>query len=309
MEARERRELVERVELREYLIEASTGREAVGAARELRSAVFGDKARPFLVPWEILDPGPEVRADAATAAPATTGSSQATVLGRVFSAGIASYLGVDLPSVPSGDANFPVLSAGVSPSIVAKGTVKDAEAGTIVGTTLEPRRLTARYLFSVEDAARLHGLEEALRADLSGALSSAMDAQILNGNGTAPNVDGFLNEITAPAIPTALADAGIFVSTSAAAVDGRYARNLMGVRALVGSATYGLAAAAVAANGTIYVADYLVERSAGFIVSDHVPVAPTSGNLDKVQEALLYRAAFGGGVGYSACVERLRACS
>ena len=294
-EARERRELVERVELREYLGEAATGREATGAARELRSAVFGEQSRPGLVPWELLDPGPEVRADASTSAPADVGASQDTILGRVFAATIGAYLGVEMPMVPAGEANFPVLSAGVTPTIVAKGTVKDAESATITGTTLEPRRLQARYLFSIEDATRLRGMEEALRADLAGALGSAMDAQILNGNGTAPNVNGFLNEIPAPAIPTVLVDAATFVATIAAAVDGRYSRNLMGVRALVGSASYQLAASAVAANGQIYVADYLIQRSGGFVVSDHIAGPPASGTLAKIQESILYRAAFGMG--------------
>ena len=37
---------------------------------------------------------------------------------------------------------------------------------------------------------RLSGLEEAIRNDLRGAISDHLDAQMLTGNGTAPNVAG-----------------------------------------------------------------------------------------------------------------------
>ena len=300
-EARERRELVERVELREYLGEAATGREATGAARELRSAVFGDKARPFLVPWEILEPrrrraDGEQRADAATNAPGTVGASQDTILGRVFADTAAMYLGVEMPMVPVGDANFPVLSAGANPANTAEGTAKDAEAATITGTTLEPRRLSARYLFSIEDASRLQGMEEALRADLAGAMGEAMDAQVLNGNGTAPNVDGFFHKLTAPTdVPSDQAGKDSFVGAALAGVDGRYARNIMGVRLLVGSKTYGLAGSIANAIGDVYVADYLIQRSGGFQVSAHIAEAPDSGNLSGIQQGLAYGASMGMG--------------
>ena len=183
-EGAEGRALIERVELRAYLCEAASGTAASGAAHELRAAVFGESARSGLVPWEaLLPPRQEQRADAATSAPADVGASQAEVLGRVFADTSAAYLGVEMPQVPVGEASYPVLSAGANPSTVASGTVKDAEAATIGATVLSPRRLTARYLFGVEDAVRLRGMEEALRRDLAGALGEAMDDQILNGNG------------------------------------------------------------------------------------------------------------------------------
>ena len=68
------------------------------------------------------------------------------ILGRVFSRSATMFLGVDMPSVPVGDADYPVLTAGVTPAMVAAGGAKDAEAGTFTVTTIAPTRLTARYL-------------------------------------------------------------------------------------------------------------------------------------------------------------------
>ncbi len=290
----ERRALVERVELRAYLHEAAMGRTVTGAEQELRAAVFGEHAREGLVPWEALLPH-EARADTATTAPTDVGASQASILGRVFAGTAASYLGVSMPHVGIGEVNYPVLSAGVSPEMKSKGAVKDAEAATISTTVLEPRRLTARYLFSVEDTARLRGMEEALRRDLSGALGEKIDDQILNGNGTAPNVSGFLSALTAPTAPTTVATFSDFVGAASQAVDGRYARNLPGVKMLVGATTYALAGTLMNPSGDVALSDYLIARSGGFITSALIPAPPASGTWQDIQAAIVYRAARGAG--------------
>ena len=292
----ERRALVERVELRSYLHEAATGRAVTGAEQELRAAVFGEHAREGLIPWEALLPRhDEQRADAATTAPTDVGASQASILGRVFVGTAASYLGVSMPQVGIGEVNYPVLSAGVSPEMKSKGAVKDAEAATISTTVLEPRRLTARYLFSVEDTARLRGMEEALRRDLSGALGEKIDDQILNGTGTTPNVSGFVNALTAPTAPTAVATFSDFVGAASRAVDGRYARNLTGVKTLVGAATYALAGTLMNTSGDVALSDYLIARSGGFLTSALIPAPPASGTGQDIQAAIVYRAARGAG--------------
>ena len=292
----ERRALVERAELRAYLHEAATGRAVTGAEHELRAAIFGEHAREGLVPWEALLPRhDEQRADTATTAPTDVGASQASILGQVFADTAASYLGVSLPQVGIGEVNYPVLSAGVSPEMKSKGAAKDAEAATISATVLEPRRLTARYLFSIEDTARLRGMEEALRRDLSGALGEKVDDQILNGNGTAPHVSGFLSALTAPTAPTAVATFADFVGAASRAVDGRYARNLTGVKTLVGAATYALAGTLMNTSGDVALSDYLIARSGGFITSALIPAPPASGTGANIQAAIVYRAARGAG--------------
>ena len=63
----------------------------------------------------------------------------------------------------------------------------------ITAHVIEPVRLQRSYVFRREDQAVLSGLEEALRNDLSMAVSDLLDAQVLAGDGTTgAEFDGFL---------------------------------------------------------------------------------------------------------------------
>ena len=106
--------------------------------------------------------------------------------------------------VQTGESTFPVLSSGSDATQVAADTDVDAAEATFTATVLTGRSLRVRYLFNIEDSVgRFPAMEEALRADLAGALGEAMDKQILTGNGTSPNVAGFLGSgLTAPDAPT-----------------------------------------------------------------------------------------------------------
>ena len=94
-EGREVRKLIEKVELRDYLSEAASGKDCVGVAHELRGAIFGDDASSGMVPWEALLPVGQVekRAEAATVGPTDVGVTQSNILGRVFSQSATSFLG------------------------------------------------------------------------------------------------------------------------------------------------------------------------------------------------------------------------
>ena len=242
----ERRELRSRASVADYLGEAITGQRVNGAAAELRAETMKGSDEAGRLPFEALLPledGAELRADTATPTPSPIGATQQPILGRVFARSAMMYLGVDLVQVPVGDANYSVLTAGVAPEMKALGAVKDAEAASFSISTLEPTRVTARYLVRLEDLARFSGEEEALRRDLRDALSDAMDFQVLQGSGTAPQVKGFVGTapaLTAPADPTA-PDALTFTSTIKAGlsvVDGRYAHNLGESRLLVSPSAY-----------------------------------------------------------------------
>ena len=293
-EGREVRKLIEKVELRDYLSEAATGRDCVGVANELRGAIFGDAAATGMVPWEALLPVGQVekRVDAPTVGPTDVGASQSTILGRVFAQSATSFLGVSLVSAPVGERAFPVLSSGASAAMKAVSTAGDAQAATFTVSTLSPELLAARYLVRVQDLARLAGMEESLRGDLRGTLSDAMDVQVLTGDGTSPNVSGFLAEIAAPTVvPSAVADYQAILAGAASGVDGKYAGNLQGVRLLVGVVSWTLAASLSSGSGDISIADYLSARSGGLRVSANMP-APKAAN--KVQPALLFRLGGGG---------------
>lgn len=282
------RQLVQQVELSEYMAEAATGREATGVAHELRAAVFGDEARPGLVPWAALLPaGDEARVDAESTAVAGQGTQQSTILERVFANTAAAFLGVSMPQVGVGDSSFPVFSSGATGELKDKGVVKDAQAATITGNTLTPKRISARYLLRIEDAARLRGLEESMRADLSGALGEAWDKIILTGDGTAPNPTGFFDDgasITVAADPGSVDTYDSVAKFAAKAVDGRYARNAMGVCVLFGVSGYQFASGLFPTSGDYSATDYLAAKSGGVQVSAHVPAVASN-----IQQLLLWR--------------------
>ena len=285
-ETREHAELRGRVELRDYLMEAANGRAATGAAHEFRQAIMGEQARAGVIPWEALLPvgEREERVDAVTPAPSTIQGNQQAILARVFANSAAAFLGVAMPRVPTGQTLYPVMTAGATASMRAAGAVKDAEAGTFTVEMLSPIRLTARYLFRVEDLAKLRGMEDTLRADLRAAISDAMDVQVLSGDGTAPNVSGFLKALTEPTDPTGTAASfADFLAAHVAGVDGLYSTGLQAVRMLVGVASYKVAAGKFNSAGDVASSDYLVTHSGGLRTSANVP-APVS----DVQSAITY---------------------
>ena len=285
----QRRELRASVSVTDYLCEAITGHAVNGAAAELRAETMKGADEPGRMPWEALVPledGAELRADTATPTPSPIGATQQPILGRVFARSAMMYLGVDLVQVPIGDANYSVLTAGVAPEMKALGAVKDAEAASFSISTLEPTRVTARYLVRLEDLARFSGEEEALRRDLRDALADAMDFQVLQGSGTAPQVAGFVGTapaLTAPSDPGA-SDALAFTSTIKAGlsvVDGKYAHNLGESRLLVSPSAYKEAGVAFQTAGTSDVAasDYMIARSGGFRASANLPA--TASHISK----------------------------
>ena len=270
------RELVERAEVRDYLGEAvNPNRIAEGASAELRAEIMGNAARAGVMPWAALLPI-EQRQDAATEGPTDVGRNQVGIMGRVFAQTAGAFLGVTTPSVPVGAQSYPVLASGTSAAMRSPGQAQDAVAATFTVTNLEPVRLSARYLFRIEDLSRLGGMEDALRADLRGVMGDARDVQILNGDGTAPNVQGLLAALTDPTETlSAVSTFGDFLEAAASAVDGLYATALNGVRILLGVETYRVAAATFrdAAGGAseVAISDYLAARSGGIRVSANLP--------------------------------------
>ena len=288
------RALVERVELRQYLHAAANGVPVAGAEAELNAALELRGAGGVTVPWDALLPrhDDEHRADAATSVGATDhGVTQRSIVGRVFARTAAAFLGVSMPMVPTGDQNFPVLTAGTSAATKNPGVAQDAAAATFTANQLGPTRLTARYLFRVEDLRRLAGMEAALRADLREVMGEAMDATILNGQASAPDINGFIDAgtIAAPTTPTAVVTIASAIEAVASAVDGKYANGLPDIRLVVGAKTYATLATLLSSNSEPVALSVLRRESGGLRVSGHVP-DPAS----NVQQAVVSRTAGGG---------------
>ena len=196
-EDRERRELRARSRLSRYVGAALDGVPVTGAEAELSAAA----GCPGAVPLELFTRRSETRrngdtpeARAVTPAPATTDENLAGIVPAIFDRSAAAWLGIEMPTVPVGDAGYPVLSTSLKGGVVAKSADAPEDAGAFSVTMAQPRRISGAFRFTVEDAARLSGMEEALRQNIGSVLSDALDNQAVNGSGSG---DGTLNGLLA----------------------------------------------------------------------------------------------------------------
>ena len=131
-----------------------------------------------------------------------------TWLDRLFAETAAMRLGITMESVPTGAASFPVTTAGASAAQRGKEQVTTDAAWTVGVTELKPKRNATRLLFSIEDAARIPGLESALTRDLRMALTEGIDRAIFLGDSTAnPNAGDVVGLNTAGITETTLTQA------------------------------------------------------------------------------------------------------
>ena len=206
----------------------------VGAEKELQEHRGLYRAQ-YPMGYDRPAPAPrtEDRADAVSAAPADSHLQQHPILGRVFARSATATLGVAMPMVPTGEQNFPVVTTTDSAVILAKDAAEGdtADAG-ITAHVIEPKRLQRSYLFRREDQAVLGGLEEALRADLSMAVSDLLDAQVLAGDGTTgAQFGGFLATPANGGLPArsdtpARVTFALAAAEAARGIDGKFAGGL-----------------------------------------------------------------------------------
>ena len=290
-EGAELRSLTGRVRCGEYLQAAVEQRAVSGAEAELNAAV--GLAAQGRMPWAALLPraAPEVRQDAATAAPATgIPTNQAEILERVFARSSTMYLRVDMPSVGVGESSFPVFTTGASAEQAAKGAAVDADVATFTPNSLKPKRLSAAYLWGVEDEAELRGLESALRDDLGMAMSDAMDKQVINGDGVGANVPGFLGgHADGLALTGAAAGAKLtfdsYRNLFLKRVDGLYAHRAGDVRLLVNPMLYAAAGVEYRDSSTdsdVSALDSVMELGGGFQSSANMPANDGDNRADVI---------------------------
>lgn len=174
-EARELADLRGRVRMGRYVAAAIEQRAADGAELEYNAArgIAGNR-----FPLELLAPPVERRA--------TTDTDVQTTprrwLDRLLAGTAATRLGVTMESVQAGAASFPVTTAGTSAAQRGRTEAAADAAWTVGVSELKPTRNAVRLVFSIEDAARIPGLESALTRDLRMALTEGIDRAIFLGD-------------------------------------------------------------------------------------------------------------------------------
>ena len=271
-EERERQEILGKARLGNAIQAVIEGRPLQGAESELRSAsrLSGDHE----IPHELFEPR---EARAATDAPATgTQVNEQPVQPFIYKESIAGFLGIDMPQVGGGTASHPVLTTGTPAGMKAKGAAADETEAAFTISTSTPKRVTGSFRVRVEDMALFPQLEDSLRRDIPMSLSNAVEEQILNGDGVAPNINGLLKRLTDPT-PTATKDLpGTYVGTVAGSLDGIHGYTLGDLRTLAGKATYQAMAANYFDSTAVSVASYLDAATAGVRMSDRIPAVASN---------------------------------
>ena len=184
-EGREMRELVSKATISGIFDAALSGKRTAGAEAELQKEL---KLEGNAVPLVLLrrhddGAGVEMRTTGVTPVPAagSIGASQSEIIPAVFPEAASAFLGIPMPTVPVGERVFTVLSTSAAPGTPAKGAEQAHSAAAFTASVLSPARIQASLFFAREDAARLSGLNESLRSNLSDALGDKLDQQVLTG--------------------------------------------------------------------------------------------------------------------------------
>ena len=192
-EKRELQDLRAKVNFSGYVAAAVEQRSAAGAEAEYNQArgIAGNR-----FPLDLLAP-----VEKRETTDVDTMTTPRRWLDRLFAGSAAMELGITMESVPAGVASFPVTTAGASAAQRAKSVDAAAAAAWTIGVTeMKPTRNATRLLFSIEDAARIPGLESALTRDLRMALMEGVDRAIFLGDATATGTDADITGLQTAAI-------------------------------------------------------------------------------------------------------------
>ena len=274
-EERERQEILGKARLGNVIQAVIDGKPLTGAESELRSAfsLSGDHE----IPHELFEAREAKEKRAATDAPATgTQVNEQPVQPFIYKEGVAGFLGIDMPQVGGGTASHPVLTTGTPAAMKAKGAAADETAAAFTISTSTPKRVTGSFRVRVEDMALFPQLEDSLRRDIPQSLANAVEEQLLNGDGVAPNITGLLQRLTDPDEAMEKHTPGSYVSTVAGSLDGVHGYTLGDLRTLAGKATYQAMAAAFFDKTAVSVASYLDTYTGGVRMSDRIPAVASS---------------------------------
>ena len=210
---------------------------------------------------------------AVTPGATNVGTGQQTIVSYVFPQSAAAFLGVDMPTVPTGDAVYPVLTGTLAVGTPNENAAQAETTGAFSSDVLTPQRLQASFFYSREDRARFAGMDAALRENLSDGLADGLDDQILSGtNGlfTGTNLANN-NQTTNDTFDSYLSN------LCWNQIDGRYAAMTSDLALVVGAATFkDLGQTYRNTSVDRSALDRLMELTSGVRVSAHVPAAASN---------------------------------
>lgn len=308
-EAAEIYELYQQADPTRYIQLTADEKPLDGAESELSAAL--KMARPNTMPLGMLLPEhergaewsekPDLElADAVTSITTETTVNTSPIAARVFKATAARLLGVQMPTVPSGIQRYPFLTAGTTAGVVATGASRDASAATLGIVEVDPVAIQGTYILD-RDSIMLHGgeLRTLLETDLRMVMASALDDEILRGDGSTPTrtkgLFPFIKDVTISGADVETRTTWTEAESIAAEfVDGRYFMEDTPTRMLIGISTFKfLRRLFPPRTGSVYfptphALGAIRQDGVSVFSRDRVPaaVAASSGNNGKYQDSL-----------------------
>ena len=273
-ETRERDELRANVGAGDYVRAAIAGTPLEGRAAEYAAAC----GCPGAMPIEIFDRDrPEVRADAHTPGPAAGTEQNTQPIGPdLFMNSLTGFLGVDMPVVGSGQAVYPIITQSGTAAPVSPGSGNDATAAVITPMSVSPKRIQGRIGYRKEDAALLGGLDAALVRDLGEVLRDSLDAQVISGSGTEPNLNGFAKQypIGGAGSDAAATTFAVLTQRAAGMVDGIFSESFSDLRMAMSVEAYAyLASLFRSSSSEVTGLDWLSSRVSGLRANGRIKQA------------------------------------
>ena len=266
----------EQVELREQEYRAEIGGilDAVftsgkpeGAESELQQHLgLADNQIPLVLLRDDI-PDMERRTSGVTPAPGSgeVGAVQHPIIAAVFPQAAATFLQIPQPRVAVGEQVYTVLSTSAAPGTPAKGADQYHSTGAFTAKVLSPKRIQASMFYAREDAARMRGMGESIRTNLSDALADKLDDRIIHALSTG-------SELTSNNATAADDYASYRKRFAYDRTDGTYASVSRDLRMIVGSDTYADMAETYRSNNSEANALMaLMEETSGVRVSAHIP--------------------------------------
>ena len=299
-EQRERIELRGKAKVTNFVLAALRGKQPSGAEAEIQAA---EGVIDGGIPLAMWEPTPEQRAAeqrVVAALPGTVGINLDPIMPAIFANSIAPKLGIQMPRVGSGTYATATISTSQSAAALAKSAAAVAVAGAFTVGTTGPKRVSARLELTIEDIMSIgvDNYESSLRENIALRISDELDDQMVNGNGTAPDLTGMFQRLTDPTgtAPATIAAFDDFVALFAGGIDGLWANTTKDVGVVVNPESYRLAVKTFrdrvidtgqrggVSLGDQSFADYGMEKYGQFWTNKRMP-----DKASHIAQAILYR--------------------
>lgn len=190
---REWSQLLSGFEMRQVALALDEGRPLEGRTQEIVSELRTKGGyRGIPIPWEAL----EIRAGETVAAGTPNPLRVAPIIDRLFAASVAARMGASMVNVGVGELEYPVTSSSVAAGWANGETANVAgpSAYTTIDRPLKPDNTLGIQMRITRKALKQSGagLEQAVRRDMNGAISEALDAAVFQGSGSAGEPTGIL---------------------------------------------------------------------------------------------------------------------